>query len=91
VSYISRRLFHRLALMGVGNGLRFRKRFLFSLVPPTVPLQPLAAQIKRLITALESIGEPLPKECRRPDLGVRQSMRILAFRKFSGYWSRMCC
>ena len=61
MSRISRRVFHRLALMSSGNGLVFRNHPALLLAEsPTVPLQPLVAQVKRLLAALESIGEPLP-------------------------------
>jgi hypothetical protein len=60
MSRISRRLFHRLAFMSVGTGLLYWDRPALLLAEgPTVPLQPLAAQVKRLLTALQSIGEPL--------------------------------
>ena len=60
---ITRRDFHRLALLSAANGVLFWNRP----TPPfasaaNVPLQPLEAQVKRLMTALQSIGEPLPKD-----------------------------
>lgn len=88
MSHISRRVFHRLVLMSVGDGLLSRDRLLLaSPASATAPLQPLAAQIKRLITALESIGEPLPKNdvaaltsafgSTNEDSGVEEIQRIL--------------
>jgi len=63
MSRISRRAFHRLSLLCAGSGLlSWNHRLLLATATPTVPLQPLAAQVKRLLTALESIGEPLPQD-----------------------------
>ena len=57
---ISRRTFHRLILMSLGSGLVVWDRpALLRAEGPRVPLQPFAAQIKRLLNALQSLGEPL--------------------------------
>jgi hypothetical protein len=63
MSRISRRAFQRLSLLCAGSGLlSWNRPLLLATATPTVPLQPLAAQVKRLVTALQSIGEPLPQE-----------------------------
>jgi hypothetical protein len=61
MSQLSRRAFHRLVLMGLSNGLVLTtasKRLLAQ--ESAIALQPLAAQIRRLLVALESAGEPFP-------------------------------
>jgi hypothetical protein len=88
MSRISRRAFHRLSLMSVGSGLVSRNRCARLLTGASAtPLQPLAAQVKRLMTALESIGEPLPQDevaalkaafaSSAEDGGVNEIQRIL--------------
>ncbi len=60
---ISRRTFHRLILMSAGSGFVLWSRPALLLAEgPTVSLQPLAAQVKRLLNALQSIGEPLSQD-----------------------------
>jgi hypothetical protein len=57
---ISRRTFHHLLLMSAGCELGLWDHpALLRAERPTVALQPLAAQIKRLLNALQSLGEPL--------------------------------
>ncbi len=56
----SRRAFHRLVLMALSGGLVSSHRSALLLAKsPTVALQPFAEQIKRLLNALQFIGEPL--------------------------------
>ncbi len=56
----SRRAFHRLVLMALSGGLvSWHRSALLLAKSPTVSLQPFAEQIKRLLNALQFIGEPL--------------------------------
>ncbi len=56
--FTTRRTFSQIALMAAGAEVLLRSAP--ALGATTVALQPLAAQIKRLLDALQSIGEPLP-------------------------------
>lgn len=57
---VSRRTFHRLLLLGCSGELLLvhRSTMLFSQIS-TLPLQPLAAQVQRLVAALRAVGTPL--------------------------------
>jgi hypothetical protein len=57
---ISRRGFHRLAALWSGGVLFQGQSGLLLSETSGPPLQPLAAQVKRLLVALQSIGSPLP-------------------------------
>jgi hypothetical protein len=58
---ISRRLFHRSVLGGATCIFLQRYSAIAAASRPGVELQPFLAQVRRLLIALDAIGEPLPK------------------------------
>jgi len=61
--FTTRRTFNYFALMATGAGVLLRSTPAAAFAESTsVGLQPLAAQTRRLLEALQSIGEPLPQD-----------------------------
>ena len=56
---LSRRIFHRFLLLGACSQFVSSEPFAFAVTSPEL-LQPFEAQVKRLLSGLEAIGEPLP-------------------------------
>ena len=58
---LSRRTFQRFLFLGACSQLVPSELFAFAAVSPDL-LQPFEAQVKRLLSGLEAIGEPLPPD-----------------------------